>query len=532
MNTKINILIAEPIAQRGIELLSRNDRFQVDVKLNLKPDELEKIIGDYDVLLVRSQTKVNAALLAKAGKLRAIGRAGVGVDNVDVEAATARGIIVMNTPAGNTISTCEHAFSMLLSLARNIPQAHSSMKAGKWERKSFEGVEVYSKTLGIVGMGRIGSEVARRAIAFGMRVLAYDPFLSLHRAKSLQVELVELDEIYARSDFITIHVPATDETRNMIGAEQFKKMKKGVRIVNCARGGIINEKELADAIRSGQVAGAALDVYEKEPPPADLPLRDLQQVVMTPHLGASTMEAQESVGVEIAEAVSELLLESTVRNAVNVPNVDAQTLKIIQPYLSFGQKLGRILSQLSPKRVEKLIIDYSGKISEVDTKPVSRAVLTGYLEHAAGKDVNAVNVMSIAENLGIQVEERKTSNVKDYTELIQIIVRSAEGEYSIAGTFYGSPNNPRIVRINDTPVEATPHGILFLMANKDRPGIVGHIGTIMGKHKVNIASMSLSREKLGGEALTVLNLDSVPSEACMAEIKRDPDIYWAKIAEL
>jgi D-3-phosphoglycerate dehydrogenase len=365
-----------------------------------------------------------------------------------------------------------------------------------------------------------------------MRVLAYDPFLSVHRAKSLQVELAELDEIYARADFITVHVPLTDETRNLLGSEQFKKMKKGVRIINCARGGIVDEKALAEAIKSGQVAGAALDVYESEPPPADFSLRELPQVIMTPHLGASTTEAQESVGIEIAEAVSELLIEGTIRNAVNVPNVDAKTLIIIQPYLAFGQKLGRVLSQLSPKRVEKVIIDYSGKISEVDTKPVTRAILTGFLEQVAGKEVNAVNVMSITENLGIQLEERKTSDLKDYTELVQIIAVSTEGENSIAGTFYGSPNNPRIVRINDTPVEATPQGVLFLMANRDRPGIVGHIGTLMGKHKVNIASMSLAREKQGGEALTVLNLDSVPDEKCLAEIQKDPDIFWVKIARL
>ena len=532
MNAKINILVAEPISPKGIDLLKQNDRFHVDVHLNLTEAELQKIIPEYEVLLVRSQTKVNSGLIAKAARLRAVGRAGVGVDNVDVDAATARGIIVMNTPGGNTVSTCEHSFSMLLALARMIPQANASMKTGKWERKSFEGVEVYNKTLGVIGLGRIGAEVARRAVVFGMRVLAYDPFLSVHRAKSLQVELAELDEIYARADFITIHVPLTDETRNLLGAAQFKKMKKGVRIINCARGGIVDENALAEAVRSGQVAGAAIDVYEKEPPPAHFPLRDLPQVIMTPHLGASTTEAQESVGIEIAEAISELLIEGTIRNAVNVPNVDAKTLIIIQPYLAFGQKLGRVLSQLSPKRVEKVVIDYSGKISEVDTKPVTRAILTGFLEQVAGKEVNAVNVMSITENLGIQVEERKSSDLKDYTELVQIIAISTEGENSIAGTFYGSPNNPRIVRINDTPVEATPQGVLFLMANKDRPGIVGQIGTLMGRHKVNIASMSLAREKQGGEALTVLNLDSVPDEKCLAEIRRDPDIFWVKIAKL
>ncbi len=397
----MKILIADPISERGIDLLRANPKFHVDKNIGLKEDQLCEIIGQYDALVVRSQTKVTKKVIDAAKKLRVIGRAGVGVDNVDVDAATRRGIIVMNTPGGNTISTAEHTFSMMMSLARKIPQAHATMKAGKWDRKSFEGVELYNKTLGIVGMGRIGSEVARRAIAFGMRVLAYDPFLSLSRAKALQVEVVELDEIYARADFITVHVPATDQTLGMINKDTIAKMKNGVRLINCARGGIINEKDLYDAVKSGKVAGAALDVYEVEPP-KDSPLRELDAVIMTPHLGASTQEAQESVGVEVAEQIAEVLAGGTIRNAVNMPSLDAKTLAVLQPYLTFGEKMGRFLSQIAPPRIERLSIEFCGKAAELETNPIARAVLKGYLEGAEGEAINYVNAPFAAEQLGIK----------------------------------------------------------------------------------------------------------------------------------
>src|SRR6266705_4576273 len=322
----MNVLICDPISPRGIEYFKQQPALKVTVlDKRLAEAELIPIVAETEAMVVRSETKVTRKVIEAAKKLRVVGRAGVGVDNVDVEAATQRGIVVMNTPSGNTISTAELTFSMLMALARKIPQAHASMKAGEWDRKSFQGVELYGKTLGILGMGRIGSEVARRAIAFGMRVLAYDPYLSLARAKALQVELIELDDIYARADFVTVHMPMTDETRGMINAAAFAKMKKGVRVLNCARGGIVNEKDLYDAIQSGQVAGAALDVYDTEPLPKEFPLRDLPQVIMTPHLGASTEEAQENVGIEVAEAITDYLLRGSVRNAVNLPSLDAKT---------------------------------------------------------------------------------------------------------------------------------------------------------------------------------------------------------------
>ncbi len=521
----MKVLVADPISEKGVEVLRA--RFQTDVRTGLKEDALLKIIGDYDALVVRSQTKVTAKLIEAGKKLRVIGRAGVGVDNVDVDAATRRGIIVMNTPGGNTISTAEHTFSMMMALARKIPQAHASVKAGQWDRKSFEGVELYNKTLGIIGMGRIGTEVARRAIAFGMRVLAYDPFLSLSKAKALQVEVVELDELYRRSDFITIHVPMTDQTRGMINRDAIAKMKKGVRLINCARGGLIVEADLAEALRSGQVAGAALDVYETEPPKGS-PLLALDNVVLTPHLGASTAEAQESVGTEVAEQIVDALTGGTIRNAVNMPSVDAKVLEKLRPVMSFGETLGRFLAQLAPARLDRLTIEFSGKAAEWETNPIQRAILKGLLEKVQGAEVNYVNAPVIAANLGLRVEEIKTAESEDYTELISL---RADG-HSVAGTFYGSLNNPRIVRINDMPVEAVPTGVVFIMRNVDRPGVVGWIGTIMGKHKINIASMSLGRDKVGGCALTVLNLDSAPGDDVLAEIRQDKDILDVKVAKL
>src|SRR6184192_295213 len=413
----MNVLICDPISPKGIEYFRQQPGLQVTVLEKRFPEaELIPMVAETEAMVVRSETKVTRKVIEAAPKLRVVGRAGVGVDNVDVEAATQRGIVVMNTPSGNTISTAELTFSMLMALARKIPQAHASMKTGEWNRKAFQGVELYGKTLGILGMGRIGTEVARRAIAFGMQVLAYDPYLSLSRAKTLQVELVELGEIYARADFITVHMPMSDETRGMINAAAFAKMKKGVRVLNCARGGIIQEQDLYDAIKSGRVAGAALDVYETEPLPKEFPLRDLPQVIMTPHLGASTEEAQENVGIEVAEAITDYLVHGAVRNAVNLPNLDAKTYALVKPYLTLGEKLGKLLAQIAPKRNDQIIVTYGGKATELPTDPITRSILKGFLESAGGKDVNQVNVRALASSLGLVVEEIKSNEDTDYNE--------------------------------------------------------------------------------------------------------------------
>jgi D-3-phosphoglycerate dehydrogenase len=529
----MNVIVCDPVSPKGIALLQQRPEFKVTtLKQRLSEAELLPLVADAVALVVRSETKITRALIDAAPKLRVVGRAGVGVDNVDVEAATKRGIVVMNTPSGNTISTAELTFSMLMAMARKIPQAHASMKAGEWNRKAFQGTELHNKVLGILGMGRIGGEVAKRALAFGMRVLAYDPYLALSRAKALQVELVELDQVYAQSDFITVHMPMSEETKGMVNAAAFAKMKKGARVLNCARGGIINEADLLAALKGGQIAGAALDVYETEPPPAQFPLRDLPQVVMTPHLGASTEEAQENVGIEVAEAITDYLLHGAVRNAVNLPNLDAQTYAQVKPYLLLGEKLGRLLAQLAPRRNDRLVVTYGGKATQAPTDPITRSVLKGFLELAGGQEVNQVNVRTLAAARGLLVEEIKSNEETDFNEWLHVAVISGGEKHSAGGTIFGARNLPRIVRINSQPVEIVPEGVLLLMRNKDRPGIVGYLGGLMGRHNVNIASMSLSRETPGGEALTVLNLDSVPSPAVLDEIQKDPDITNVRIVKL
>jgi D-3-phosphoglycerate dehydrogenase / 2-oxoglutarate reductase len=513
----MKVLVCDPVSPKGIALLQQRPEFKVQVLDKRLPEaELIPIAQDAVAMVVRSETKITRKLIDNAPQLKVVGRAGVGVDNVDVDAATQRGIVVMNTPSGNTISTAELTFSMLMALARKIPQAHMSMKTGEWNRKAFSGVELYNKTLAILGM----------------RVLAYDPYLSLSRAKALQVELVELEQVYPQADFITVHMPMTDETKGILNAAAFAKMKKGVRILNCARGGIVNETDLVEAIKSGQVAGAALDVYETEPLPAPHPLRELPQVIMTPHLGASTEEAQENVGIEVAEAITDYLLFGAVRNAVNLPNLDAKTYSVVKPYLELGTRLGRLVGQIAPKRNERLVVTYGGKATELPADPITRSVLKGFLEQAGGKDINQVNVRTMANSLGLLVQEIKSNEQTDFNEWLHVAAVSGEEKVSAGGTLFGAQNQPRIVRINSQPVEVIPSGVLFLMNNKDRPGIVGYIGTLMGKYNVNIASMSLSRDVAGGKALTVLNLDSVPPLALLDEIQKDADISNVKVVTL
>jgi len=526
------ILVADPISQSGLDELARDNALEVVARTGLSEAQIIEIIPDFSAVVVRSETKITAPILQVASKLRVVGRAGVGVDNVDVETATRRGVIVMNAPGGNTVSTTEHAFSLLLCAARKLPQADAMVRSGKWSRKDFQGVELHNKTLGIVGMGRIGSELSRRAIAFGMRVLAFDPYLAVTRARALQVELTDdLGELLANADFITLHTPLTPETRHLVNAARLSEMKRGVRIINCARGGLIDEAALADALRSGQVAAAALDVFETEPLPPDSPLREIPNLVLTPHLGASTAEAQESVGIEIAQSIRAALLEGTIRNAVNMPNLDAKTLAVIGPHLRFGEKLGRFLSQLAPTHVERLNINYSGKVNEVDTTAITRSVLKGFLRKAGGTDLNEVNAPAFAESLGLTINETRLSAVGDYTDLLELSAAAPGGEsVSVAGAFFGA--TPRIVSVNSRPVEARPNGFVLVLENTDRPGIVGRIGTLLGDHGVNIATMSLSRNEAGGTALTVLNLDTPLDEDLLRTIRGSEDIRSAQVIEL
>jgi len=525
------VLVADSIAARGIEELSSDGAIAAVVRTGQSESELVDLIPEFDGIIVRSETKVTAKILNAGTRLRVVGRAGVGVDNVDVETATRRGVIVLNAPGGNTVSTAEHAFSLLLSVARKIPQADASVREKNWKRKDFEGVELYNKTLGVIGMGRIGSELSRRAIAFGMRVIAYDPYLAATRARSLQVELVEeLDDLLRSADFISLHTPLTNETRHLLDASRLQKTKRGVRIINCARGGLVDEEALANALQDRHVAAAALDVFEKEPLPNDSALRSAPNLILTPHLGASTTEAQESVGIEIAQSIRAALLEGTIRNAVNMPNLDAKTLAIIGPHLRFGEKLGKFLSQVAPKRVDTLNINYSGKVNEVDTTAITRAILKGFLQNAGGTDVNEVNAPAFAESLGLKITETRLSALGDYTDLLELSATAEGKTVSVGGAFFGA--TPRIVSVNSRPVEARPHGVVLILENTDRPGIVGRIGTLLGSHGVNIATMSLSRNQAGGSALTVLNLDTAPSEELLAEIRTSGDIHSAQVIKL
>jgi len=531
----MKVLVCDPISPKGIALLQQRPEFQVTVlPKRLSEAELIPLVADVVAMLVRSETKVTRKVIEAAKQLRVVGRAGVGVDNIDVDAATQHGVVVMNTPGGNTITTAELSFAMILNLARHIAQAHGSMVQGKWDRKLYQGVELCGKTLGVLGMGRIGSEVAKRAQAFGMKVLGYDPFLTGERARAIGVELTDLDGVYRNADFISVHMPVTDQTRGMLNAAAFTKMKPGVRIVNCARGEIIVENDLIAALDSGKVAAVGLDVYATEPLPAEHPFRKHAGITLTPHLGASTSEAQEKCGIEVAEVIAGYLLMGEVRNAVNLPYLDAKTYEQVKPYLTLGEKLGKLLAQLAPPLVDRLHITYGGKAQELpNIDPVTRAILMGFLSRASVKDLNNVNVRGVASTLGLTVEEKRSSEPVTFNEWLHVqAFNGAEKVISAGGTFFGSPDNPRIVRLFSQPVEIVPFGVVLLLRNKDRPGIVGHIGTLLAKHKVNIAGMSLSRDTVGGQALTVLNLDNEPSAEVLSELQKDGDISNVSVVKL
>jgi D-3-phosphoglycerate dehydrogenase len=530
----MKVLVADKISPKGVAYLRAQPGLQVIEAYGSSPEKVLELVKDVHAIAVRSETKITAAVFAAAPLLKVVGRAGVGVDNVDVEAATERGVVVMNTPAGNTIATAELTFTHILCGARPVPQAAASMKRGEWDRKSFSGIELFKKTLGIVGLGRIGGEVAKRAQAFGMRVLAYDPYLAPSRAKAMQVEGVTLDELLKQSDYITVHMPLTDDTKYMIDEAAFEKCKKGVRIFNCARGGIVKEAALIAALKSGKVAAAGFDVFEDEPLAKDSELRSLPNVTLTPHLGASTAEAQESVGIEIAEQIADVLNGGVIRNAVNVPSIDAAALKVLGPYLDLGAKLGTLVQQIAPQQVASLRITYWGKMIDLDSNAVTRAIQRGYLRRISGEEVNFVNAPFLLERLGVKVEVVKSTDNVDYTELISVeaMAASGNGVHSAKGTLLGKAAKPRLVEINGREVEADAAGKLLLIENDDEPGMIGYVGTLLGKDKVNIANMSLSRMTAGATALMVINLDSEPSDAARKEIKGHPAIKMAKFVQL
>jgi D-3-phosphoglycerate dehydrogenase len=525
----MKILVSDPLSREGLKILREKKNFEVEVKPKLPPEELKKEIKNYEAIIIRSSTKMTKDIIEAAHKLKIIGRAGIGVDNVDIEAASRKGIIVMNTPGGNTISTAEHTMSLLLSLSRNIPQAHASLKGGAWDRKRFIGVEVYGKTLGIIGLGRIGSEVAKRAYSFGMKIISYDPFLSTERARQLQVELTDLKDLLQRSDYISVHTPLTDETRHLIGKKEFKLMKFGVRIINCARGGIIDDNALYEALESGKVAGAALDVYETEPP-TNSPLLKRDNVVVTPHLGASTEEAQEKVAVDICRQVVDALSGGPIINAVNIPTVEPEVSKIMEPYMGLSEKLGSLVGQLVDHQIKEVRISYSGEMLNFDTKILTVAVIKGIFKTILS-GINLVNALVIAKDRGVMVVDSKESVSQDFANLIRVQVKGKEKEAQVCGTLF-TKTEPRIVKINEYYVEAIPEGLLLIMHNMDVPGLVGHIGTILGKNNINIAGMTFGRIKPGGRAISVLNVDNPVPQAVIEEILRSKNILDAKLIKL
>ena len=526
------VLVSDPISEKGVEALRTAPGISVDVNTGLKPEELLKIIGDYHGLVVRSQTKVTPEVFAAATNLKAIGRAGVGVDNIDRAAATEHGVVVMNTPSGNTISTAEHAFSLMLSLARNIPQAHATVIAGKWDRKSFEGKEVFGKRLAILGMGRIGTEFAKRAQAFGITVVAYDPFLTAARAQSLKVEHAETPEAaLTGADLVTLHVPLTPETQHIINADRIALLNKGALVVNCARGGLVDEAAAKAALDSGHLGGIALDVYEVEPPPADFPLFSSNKAVFTPHLGASTAEAQENVGIEVAHQVKDFLVTGEIRNAVNMPNLDSKTIEEVGPYLTLAQALGKLLSKIGPAQSESIKVSYVGPVSEIDTELVKRSVLSGYLASAHHEaQVNLINAPAIAKAHGIQVTESTSALASTFTDLIEVTVTKGGETTTVAGTLVGK--SARIVHIAGHYVETNPSGRFLFVENDDRPGIVGVIGGALGAASVNIANMSLSRNRDKKTAVTVIEVDTEPPVSMLESLRGTPGILRVQSFEL
>lgn len=518
------VMIRDNMALLAKDILEQTGEIEVVVdfdKATSAPDKLARIIGEFDGLAVRSGTKVTPEVLEGADRLRVIGRAGIGVDNIDVPSATTRGIVVMNAPGGNTVTTAEHAVSMLLSLARHIPQATASLREGKWEKKKFLGVEITGKILGVIGLGQIGRVVASRALGLKMNVIASDPFVTEEAAAALGVELVGMDDLLSRSDFITLHVPRMDETRNMVNAGMIEKMKAGVRIINCSRGEVVNIDDLYAALESGKVAGAALDVYPKEPPDAELPILKHPNVILTPHLGASTGEAQEKVAEMIARQMADYLVKGVITNAVNFPSISPEVMAQIRPYLDLGERMGAMMGQLI-RHLHDVTITYSGDVANYDTRPLTHAVLKGLLGSYTDQPVNYVNAPSMAKDKGIKVQETISRETHDYTTLIKVRLEGHEEKLNdIWGTIFGK-KNPRIVRLGRIYMDGIPEGSILVIQNHDKPGVIGNIGHTLARHEINIGRFQLGRRD--GQALCMVNIDSPVEERVIEEIRALPNI--------
>ena len=528
------VLLSDSLGSEGLAKLRAQSDIEVEARPGLSPAELGEVIGGFHGLVVRSGTKVTVELLERASQLRVIGRAGIGVDNIDVEAATKRGIVVMNTSGGSNVTTAEHAIAMLLALARNIPQAAAAVRQGGWPRGQSIGTEVCNKVLGIVGLGNIGAIVAERALGLRMKVIGFDPFVTREHAARLRVELVTLDELFERSDFVTIHTPLTAETRGLVGAESLARMKEGVRIVNCARGGIVDEAALYDAIQSGKVSGAALDVLEVEPARPGHPLLQLEQVICTPHLGASTGEAQVNVAIAIAQQVADFLTRGIIKNAINAPSLSPEVLQALRPYLGLAEKLGSLVAQLVPKTPRAITVQVSGETAEREVVALKTAVLRGLLGRLLDLDVeygvNYVNAPGLARDRGIRVVDGDGAVASDYTNAIGVRVEHDEGTTEVHGAVFA--DTARLTRINDFRMEAVADGFILMLHNHDVPGVVGRVGTLLGENQINIAGLELGREAAGGMALSLVHVDEPVPPTVLDEVRRLPQVVSAELIEL
>lgn len=518
------VLIADKMSAAA-EQIFRDRGIDVDVITGLDRDELIKIIADYDGLVVRSSTKATPPVIAAADRLKVIGRAGIGVDNIDIPASTERGIVVMNTPFGNSITTAEHAIALMFALARELPAANTSTHQGKWEKNRFMGIEVTAKTLGVIGCGNIGANVAQRGLGLKMKVIAFDPFLTPERAIELGVESVDLDTLLARADFITLHTPLTDKTRNIINKASLAKTRKGVRIINCARGGLINEADLKEALDSGHVAGAALDVFEQEPA-KESAFFGMDNVVCTPHLGASTEEAQENVALQVAEQMSDFLLTGAVTNAINMPSISAEDAPRLRPFVALAEQLGLFAGQITESRIEAVTLEYAGEVSDLNCAPLTAAAIAGLLRPLLS-DVNMVSAPALAKQRGLQVSESKQESAGAFDSYIRLIVKTERQERSVAGTVF-SDSKPRIIQVKGINLEAELSPRMLYVTNTDKPGFIGALGSLLGTHNINIASFSLGRDKPNGDAISLVSVDEEISGDVLSAIQALPQVVQAK----
>ena len=520
----VKVLISDKMNPLAAEIF-QNNGIEVDVKPGMTPEELSAVINEYDGLAVRSSTKATQDILAQAANLKVIGRAGIGVDNIDVSAATNAGVVVMNTPFGNSITTAEHAIAMMFALARQIPQANESTHQGKWEKSKFMGVELFNKTLGVIGCGNIGAIAASRALGLKMKVVAYDPFLTPERAVEIGVEKVELETLLERADFITIHVPKNEHTTNLINKDTIAKMKDGVRIINCARGGIINEADLKDALDSGKVAGAALDVFETEPA-TENPLFGYENVVCTPHLGAATTEAQVNVAIQVAEQMSDFLMNGAVTNALNMPSISAEDAPKLKPYMKLSEQLGSLAGQITESAISHITIEYEGSVAELNTKPLTALVVASLLKTQLDS-VNMVNAMSVAEARGIHIAESRSGSSKDFRSLITVKIKTENREKTVAGTLF-TGKEPRIVNIDNVPIEAALCAHMLFIRNDDTPGLIGSVGSILGEAGLNIADFRLGRIDGKGQAVAIVGLDEAVPTDVMEKLANLPQVQQIK----